>query len=433
MRTAALTTLGCKVNQVETETMEGLFRARGYEIVPFDRAADVYVINTCSVTHLGEKKSRQLVRRAKRSNESAVIAVTGCYAQIAPEELAAIEGVRVVVGTAERGRIVDFVEAASATDGVLNVTGDIMQAEVFEDIPLLFAPGRTRAFLKIEEGCNNFCSFCIIPYARGPVRSRPLESVVRETEKLVEHGFREIVLTGIHLGHYGEDLSPRRSLADAVEAVLDIPTVARLRLGSMESIELDERLIALWAREERFAKHLHLPLQAGTDAILKRMNRKYGRDDFAHLVRRLTSLAPDAAISTDVIVGFPGETDALFEEGLSFIESLPFARIHVFPYSRRAGTPAATMEGQVADAVKKERAARLQEIAERKREDFARRFLGRTMDVLLETEHNGTWTGITENYIKVYTESCAGKTLDSGQMIEVRMEKIYQDGLLGTV
>lgn len=431
MRTAALTTLGCKVNQVETETMEGLFKARGYTIVPFDEAADVYVINTCSVTHLGEKKSRQLVRRAKRTNESAVIAVTGCYAQVAPEELRAIEGVRVVVGTAERGKIVDFVEAVQATDGVLDETGDIMCAEVFEDIPLLSAPGRTRAFLKIEDGCNNFCSYCIIPYARGPVRSRAIESVAGEARKLVEHGFREIVLTGIHLGHYGEDLSPRLSLAEAAEAVLAIPGLLRLRLGSMESIEMDERLIELWAHEPRFAKHLHLPLQAGTDEILKRMNRKYVRADFARLFERLVSLAPDVAISTDVIVGFPGETDALFEDGLAFIDSLPFARIHVFPYSRRAGTPAAAMDGQVPEAVKKERSARLQQLADRKRKDFAAKFIGRTMDVLLETEQDGEWNGITENYVKVYVIPKEGERLESGRLVRVRLRGAYRDGLRG--
>ncbi|BEU88804.1 tRNA (N(6)-L-threonylcarbamoyladenosine(37)-C(2))-methylthiotransferase MtaB [Selenomonas sp. TAMA-11512] len=432
MRTAALTTLGCKVNQVETEMMEGLFKARGYTIVPFEEAADVYVINTCSVTHLGEKKSRQLVRRAKRTNESAVIAVTGCYAQVAPEEIRAIEGVRVVIGTKDRGKIVDFVETAVTTDGVLDETGDIMHAEVFEDIPLLAAPGRTRAFLKIEEGCNNFCTFCIIPYARGPVRSRALSSIKSEAEKLVEHGFREIVLTGIHLGHYGEDLSPRLTLADAAQAVLDIPGLTRLRLGSLESIELDDRLLELWARDPRFAGHLHLPLQAGTDAILKRMNRKYTREDFARLFHRLEGMVPDAAISTDVIVGFPGETDELFEEGLAFIERLPFARMHVFPYSKRTGTPAAKMDGQVPEEVKKERAARMQAIADRKREDFAKKFIGRTMDILLETEHEGEWNGITENYIKVYVIPKEGKKLANGSLVSVHLQGVYKDGLRGT-
>ena len=263
-------TLGCKVNQFETETMEGLFRARGYEIVPFEERADVYVINTCSVTHLSDRKSRQIIRRASRTNPSACIAVAGCYAQVAPAEVRALEGVRVVIGTEERARIVDYVEEALRADGVVEEITDVMQARAFEDIPLHGVPHRTRAFLKIEDGCQNFCSFCIIPYARGPVKSRPLAAVAREMEKLAAAGFREVVLTGIHLGAYGIDLPQRPTLADACRTALRTQGLRRLRLGSLESVELSEDLLSLVRTEPRFAPHLHLPLQAGSSPLCVR-------------------------------------------------------------------------------------------------------------------------------------------------------------------
>ena len=426
MPKAALTTLGCKVNQFETETMEGLFRQRGYAIVPFDEAADVYVINTCSVTSLGEKKSRQLIRRALRLNERAVIAVTGCYAQVAPEEVCAIEGVRVVLGTKERAGIVDHVERAAREAGVFDGTGNIMCASEFEDIPLFGAPARTRAFLKIEEGCENFCSFCIIPYARGPVRSRRLGSVRREAAKLLAMGFKEIVLTGIHLGCYGRDLGDV-TLADAVRAVLSLPGLKRLRLGSLESIELSDDLLALLAQEERFAGHLHLPLQAGSDEVLRAMNRHYDTAKFAALIERVERAVPGVAISTDIIVGFPGETQALFEESLAFVERMNFARIHVFPYSPRRGTPAAAFAAQVPEAEKKARVHRMQALAAKKSEAFCTAFLGREMPVLFETEREGVTDGLTANYIRVYTDA----PVRTGDIHAMRLVHLHRDGVWG--
>ena len=331
MATVAFMTLGCKVNQYETETMEGLFRQAGYKTVPFTEIADVYIINTCSVTMLGEKKSRQLVRRAQRQNEAALIAVTGCYAQLAPEVLESLPGVRLVVGTCDRGRIVELVEKAAAGDGILRDVGDIMAADTFEDIPLFSAPARTRAFLKIQEGCQNFCSFCIIPYTRGPLRSRSLASVRQEAGKLLSAGFQEIVLTGIHLGAYGRDLKSGVTLVDAARTVLDFDELRRLRLGSLESIELSPELFALLKSDRRFARHLHLPLQAGADPILRAMNRPYDTEAFARLLEKVREAAPGIAVSTDVIVGFPGETDELFQKSLSFVQRQGFARVHVFP------------------------------------------------------------------------------------------------------
>ena len=296
MPKVALTTLGCKVNQFETEVMEGLFKKRDYEVVPFSERADFYIINTCSVTSLGEKKSRQLIRRAQRLNEKAIIAVTGCYSQLSPEEIKKIEGVRVVLGTKERGRIVELVEQAAQADGIVDQVTDIMQAEEFEDIPLFDMPERTRAFLKIQEGCTNFCSYCIIPYVRGPLRSRRIESIRAEAEKLVLAGFKEIVLTGIHLGAYGRDLPDSVSLVDAAKAVLAVPGLKRLRLGSLESIELSPELFDLIREDARFSHHLHLPLQAGQDDVLKAMNRHYTTTEFARLIEQVETAIPGVAV-----------------------------------------------------------------------------------------------------------------------------------------
>ena len=421
-------TLGCKVNQCETETMEGLFRARGYEIVPFGETADVYVINTCSVTHLSDRKSRQLIRRAARTNPSACIAVTGCYAQVAPEEIRALEGVRVVIGTKERARIVEYVEAALRENaGVIGQITDIMQARVFEDIPLHAMPHRTRAFLKIEDGCQNFCTFCIIPYARGPVKSRALAAVGREMTRLVEAGFHEVVLTGIHLGAYGIDLAGRPTLADACRTALAQKRLRRLRLGSLESVELSADLLTLMRTEPRFAAHLHLPLQAGSDHVLRAMNRHYNTEIFAALLRDVRAAVPGVAISTDIIVGFPGETEEDFAVGMDFVRAMGFARIHVFPYSPRKGTLAARRTDQVPSKVRRERALRMQALAEELAQEYRRQALGSVAEVLLETTEGGVTDGLTATYIRVYTDAPVMR----GEIVPMRLTHLYRDGMWG--
>ena len=425
---AAFMTLGCKVNQFETETMEGLFRARGYDVVPFEERADVYVINTCSVTHLSDRKSRQLIRRAVRTNPAACVAVTGCYAQVAPEEIRALDGVRVVIGTKERARIVDYVEASLRADtGVAGTITDIMQARVFEDIPLHALPHRTRAFLKIEDGCQNFCTFCIIPYARGPVKSRELSAVAREMRLLVDAGFHEVVLTGIHLGAYGIDLAERPTLADACRTALAEEGLQRLRLGSLESVELSADLLELMRTEPRFAAHLHLPLQAGSDAVLRAMNRHYTTEQFAQLVVEVRAAVPGVAISTDIIVGFPGETEEDFAAGMDFVRRMGFARMHVFPYSARRGTPAARRTDQVPPMVRKERAARMQALAEELAEGYHRSMLGSVAEVLFETQEDGVTDGLTETYVRVYTDA----PVTRGEIAPVRLTHIYKDGVWG--
>lgn len=420
-------TLGCKVNQYETETMEGLFRQAGYRVVPFTESADVYIVNTCSVTMLGEKKSRQLVRRAQRQNEAALIAVTGCYAQLAPDVVGTLPGVRLIVGTQDRGRIVELVEEAAAGSEVLRDVGDIMAADTFEDIPLFAAPERTRAFLKIQEGCQNFCTFCIIPYTRGPLRSRALVSVRREAEKLVAAGFREIVLTGIHLGAYGRDLTGTVTLADAARTVLEIDGLQRLRLGSLESVELTPALFTLLRDDRRFARHLHLPLQAGSDAVLQEMHRFYDTAGYERLLTRIREEVPGIAISTDIIVGFPGETEAMFQESLAFVRRQEFARVHVFPYSRRPATPAAARSDQVPHPVRRERVKMMQALADEMAADYHGKFIGTIVPVLFETQHEGVADGLTDTYIRVYTKG----PVKVGEITAMRLLRLYQDGLWG--
>ncbi len=427
VRTVAFMTLGCKVNQYETETMEGLFRQAGYRVVPFTESADVYIVNTCSVTMLGEKKSRQLVRRAQRQNEAALIAVTGCYAQLAPDVVGTLPGVRLIVGTQDRGRIVELVEEAAAGLEVLRDVGDIMAADTFEDIPLFAAPERTRAFLKIQEGCQNFCTFCIIPYTRGPLRSRALVSVRREVEKLVAAGFREIVLTGIHLGAYGRDLNGEVTLADAARTVLEIDGLQRLRLGSLESVELTPALFTLLRDDRRFARHLHLPLQAGSDAVLQEMHRFYDTAGYERLLTRIREEVPGIAISTDIIVGFPGETEAMFQESLAFVRRQKFARVHVFPYSRRPATPAAARSDQVPHPVRRERVKMMQALADEMAADYHGKFIGTIVPVLFETQHEGVADGLTDTYIRVYTKG----PVKIGEITAMRLLRLYQDGLWG--
>lgn len=430
MPSVAFATLGCKVNQSETEAMEGLFKKRGYTVVPFDAKADFYVINTCSVTHLGEKKSRQIIRRAIKLNPKAIVAVAGCYAQVAPDQVEAIPGVKVLVGTQDRHKIVELMEDAAGKDGIVNGVADVMAAKEFEEIPLFELRGRTRAFLKIQEGCANFCTYCIIPYARGPLRSRKLNHIKDEAQKLADAGFQEIVLTGIHLGAYGRDLSGAITLADAVREVLSIKTLARLRLGSLESIELSDDLLDLFASDRRLCPHLHLPLQAGHNAVLKAMNRHYTIEEYKSLIERISEKIPGLAVSTDIIVGFPGESDEQFKESLAFVESVEFARIHVFPYSRREGTPAAALADQISEPVKKERARQMQSLANEKALDFRRKWIGKTLPVLIEKKDGRVVEGLTANYMRVYADASAAQC---NRIYDFVMEKEYEDGLWGKI
>ena len=426
MKRFVFVTLGCKVNQYESEAMQKLFEAAGYVAAGEISDADVVVVNTCTVTAVSSQKSRQMIRRAAGANPNSIVAVVGCYAQSEPAVVAAIDGFDVVVGTKDRTRIVELVEAAFNKREKIFQVGTVDEIHDFEELP--HAPQRTRAFLKIEDGCNNFCSYCIIPFVRGRVRSRSLESIRDECLKLKSAGFKEIVLTGIHVGAYGRDFHEKISLVDAVKTVLDAANPLRLRLGSIEPVELTDELIALIKCDERICNHVHLPLQSGSDEILKAMHRPYTTKNFAELTARLVDEVPEISIGTDLIVGFPGETEKLFADTLNFIRSQPFSKIHVFPYSARAGTVAASLPNQIPSSTKKLRAGSALEISRDKSKTFAERLIGREVEIIAETSQDGLVDGLTKNYIRVYLPD---ENIPLGEVIKVRVEKIFRDGVIG--
>ena len=422
----AFTTLGCKVNQFETEVMEGLFKEKKYEIVNFEEVANVYVINTCSVTHLGEKKSRQLIRRAIKNNNKAIVAVVGCYSQVAADEIAKIEGVSLIVGTKERKNIVTLVETVLKEHQPLQVVEDVMDYHEFEDIPLLNNPDRTRAFLKIQDGCSNFCTYCIIPYTRVPLKSRKLDSILSEAEKLLESGFKEIVLTGIHLGAYGKDLADEIALVDVVKALLDNEKLTRLRLGSLESIELDQEILEIMNQDQRLCRQLHLPLQSGSDKILKKMNRNYTTAEFKALIDNIYAKVPGVAITTDVIVGFPGENSTDFNEAVEFIKNMNFSKIHIFPYSKRKNTPAANYAEQVSEEEKKKRSVYLKEISDMASAKYRNKMLNTTVEILVENITPDYAEGLASNYVKVY---CENNNFQKDNFYKLKIIKLYKDGV----
>lgn len=423
----AFYTLGCKVNQYESEAMQKLFSVAGYEIISEIETADIVVVNTCTVTSLSSQKSRQIIRRAARANENAVLVVVGCYAQNKPEEISKIEGVDIIIGTAERTKIVELVAQVlkNRSEKILAV-GNVENISEFEELP--HTPHRTRAFLKIEDGCNNFCSYCIIPFVRGRVRSRKLESIRKECLQLAKDGYKEIVLTGIHIGAYGKDFHDGTNLVDAVKTVLESANPARLRLGSLESAEMTDELINLMKSDSRICNHVHLPLQSGSDEILKLMHRPYTTKNFSELTARLVAEIPNISIGTDLIVGFPNETEKHFEETVEFIKSQPFSKIHVFPFSAREGTIAAAMKNQVDAQTKKIRTNRALEISAAKEKSFAEKLIGETVEIIAETEENNFVDGLTKNYVRVYVP--ANENIRLGEIVKVQVEKIFKNGVL---
>ena len=424
----AFYTLGCKVNQYETEAMQKLFASAGYELTADFETADVIVVNTCTVTALSSQKSRQIIRRSARANKNAVLVVVGCYAQSEPKKISEIDGVDLIIGTQDRMKIVELVEQVlkNRAEKILHVE-EIENISEFEELP--HTPQRTRAFLKIEDGCNNFCSYCIIPLVRGRVRSRSLENIRAECLELKEKFFKEIVLTGIHIGAYGRDFKNKISLADAVKIVLETANPQRLRLGSVESVEMTDELIELMKNDSRICNHVHLPLQSGSDEILKAMRRPYTTKNFSDLTARLVKEIPEISIGTDLIVGFPGETEENFSETLEFIKSQPFSKIHVFPFSSREGTLAAGMKNQIDSQTKKNRVEKVLEIARDKEKIFAEKLIGRTVEIISETEENNFIDGLTKNYVRVYVPS--NEKIKLGEIIRVKIEKLFKNGVAG--
>ncbi len=434
MAKIAFYTLGCKVNQADTASMENLFLRSGHQLVSFDGEADVYIINTCVVTNTGQRKSRQTIHRAIRKNPNALIVVTGCYPQTAAEEVKAIAGVDMIIGNQDRAQIVQLVEERLAhrqTD-TLDAVHKLTASTAFEEMAAGDITDKTRAFLKIQEGCNQFCTYCIIPYARGPLRSRSLESIRTETQRLISAGFKEIVLIGIHLGCYGKENHDGPTLYDAVKTVLEVPGVQRLRLGSLESVEVEPRLLTLMQEDARFCRHLHLPLQSGCDKTLQAMHRPYTTVKFKTLLADIKTKVPDIAITTDVIVGFPGETEADFETTCKFAESCGFSKMHIFPFSARKGTPAEKFAGAVTEAVKKERADILGRIDETMHKTFLQAMVGQTAEVLFEQPAGEDYfEGLTGNYQRVFVKS-GGRNL-GGKILPVKITAFDGEKLLGKI
>ena len=396
----AIYTLGCKVNQYETQAMEQELAARGHQLVDFEQPADAYIINTCSVTAVSDKKSRQMIRRAKKMNPDAVVAACGCYVQTHTDEAAAL-GIDLIGGTGQRMEFLQQLLTAAEEKQTRVLVDDALHRHEFEILPAGGQQSRTRAMLKVEDGCRNFCTYCIIPFARGPVRSLPLEAAARQTRQLAEEGYREVVLTGIEISSWGQDLPGEESLIDLLEAVSAAAGEMRVRLGSLEPRTITEDFCRRASALPNLCPHLHLSLQSGCDETLRRMNRRYDTERYDRSVALLRQYFPGMAITTDLIVGFPGETEEEFEKTLDFIRRCGFAQIHVFPYSIRPGTRAAAME-QVPKSVKEERAARAGAIAAALHEEYLQSCVGKTFPVLFEQPGApGFYTGHAPNYMEV--------------------------------
>ena len=407
MDKVAFYTLGCKVNQYETEAMIEAFDKKGYEIVDYNSYSDIYIINTCTVTNMGERKSRQIIRRALDYNKDAFIAVVGCYAQIAPQEVSKIDGVQLVVGTDCRTKIVELVENAIKKSEKINVVSEIMKIDKFEEMSISQFKKRTRAFIKIQEGCDQYCSYCIIPYARGHIRSRSKESIMKEVALLAQNGFLEIVLTGIHIGSYGMDLG-NIDLIDIIENIHDIKGIERIRMSSLEPKTFNNEFVRRLSKLNKICEHFHLSMQSGCDETLKRMNRRYTTEEFKGVVDNLRNTFSEVGITTDVIVGFPGETDEEFKKTLEFVEEIGFSAMHIFKYSPRQGTPAANYKNQVAKVVKEERSKQIEKLAKKNEKEFISRFQGKSFNVLFEQEskkQKDLYEGLAHNYIRVFAKS----------------------------
>jgi threonylcarbamoyladenosine tRNA methylthiotransferase MtaB len=411
----ALDCLGCKLNQAETELLARQLAEAGYELVSSASKAEVYILNTCTVTHIADRKSRHLLRQAHRENPAARLVAIGCYAERSPQELAQIEGVDLVLGNEPKPGLRQRLQEL----GYLSPQYSTQASGQYNGC-------RTRAFIKVKDGCRNFCAYCIVPLVRRREESVPAERVVAEIRQRAVAGVREVVLTGTEIGSYHDNGVDLKGLLERILAETD---VARLRLSSLQPQEVSPELIGLW-RDGRLCPHFHLSLQSGSDAVLARMKRRYTAADYQRAVSRIREMVPEAAITTDIIVGFPGETEAEFEESFDFCRQMEFARIHVFPYSPRRETEAARMPRQVGDKVKKQRCQKMLALAEESARNFRQRFLGRTMTVLWEKQSGGTWSGLTDNYIKVYTKSSEDLT---NKLMPVRLAEVRGDGVWGKI
>jgi threonylcarbamoyladenosine tRNA methylthiotransferase MtaB len=404
----AIATLGCKVNQYDSAIIESRLGARGFERCEFNEPADVYIVNTCTITDRADAESLRFARRARRLNPKARVVMTGCLAQASPQLLESHREVDAIVGL---GRLDDLERAVTGDSHERVMVSNLRKERAPIELSGVTLSGHSRAFLKLQEGCDQFCTFCIVPFSRGTSRSVEPRRITAALDELHARGFKEVVLSGVHMGGYGKDLDPQIELADLLEMLADRSPIDRIRISSLDPEELSDRIIEIISQSDKFCPHLHLPLQAGEDGTLARMRRRYGTAFYQERVERVIAWMPDAAIGTDIIVGFPGETRANFEQSLNFVEGLPLSYFHVFPYSVRAGTTAAKMPGKVGSAEIKRRGAVMRELGERKREAFAERFVGRKLKVLLEeSTEDGGLGGYSRNYLRVLTRGPASQT-----------------------
>ena len=422
MKRVAFCTLGCKVNQYETNKMVDLFKEAGYQIVEFDSLAEVYVINTCTVTNMGDRKSRQVFHRARELNPEAVVCVVGCYAQVAGKELEKVDEIDIVLGTNDRKSIVMAVEQFFKEHKRIQAVTDIMSVRQYSEWGGTAYTTNARAEIKIQDGCDRFCTYCLIPYARGPVRSRKLEEIVEECKKIAQSGIQEVILTGIHISSYGKDLKEKIALIDVLESIHEIDGIQRIRLGSLEPLIITEGFVSRLKALSKVCNHFHLSLQSGCDETLQRMNRRYTTNQFREIVNLLRKEIPEVALTTDVIVGFPGETEEEFENTYSFLKEIQFSKMHVFKYSPRKGTKAATFPNQVDGMIKNERSERLIALSNQYEKEFAQMYLNQVIEVLFENEQEGH----TTNYIKVVSEKPRKRFPEMAKVVP----KSFQEGCL---
>lgn len=429
----ALYTLGCRVNSYESEAMAEQFIKEGYEVVDFSEFADVYVINTCTVTNMGDKKSRQMIGRARRLNPEAIIAVVGCYSQIASDEVASIEGVDVVLGSRNKGEVVYWVNRTREEKKQVIEVKDVLRNKKFEELSINEYQDKTRAFLKIQDGCNKFCTYCLIPFARGAVCSKDPEQILKEVNELSNNGFKEIILSGVHTASYGVDIPGDWNLVRVLEEIDKIDGIERIRIGSIDPTFFTEGVIERICGLKKLCPHFHLSLQSGCDATLRRMNRKYTAAEYKEVCDNLRKYMKDVSITTDIIVGFPGESAGEFEETYKFLSDIKLSKMHIFKYSKRAGTKAADMPFQVDGNLKEERSKALIELNHKNEVEFMEGYIGRTMSVLYEekvSDSENSYVGYTENYLKVITESSEDI---SGKIVPTKVVAVEAEYMLGEI
>ena len=428
MKKVAFCTLGCKVNQYETNAMEQKFIQAGYEIVGFTEIADIYVINTCTVTNMSDKKSRQMIRKAKQLNGNAIVVAVGCYVQTAKEQLENIKELDLILGNNEKKDIVKYIEKYRKGEKQIKYN-DVLHQDEYDEYGFVTHIEQTRAIVKVQDGCDRFCSYCAIPYARGKVRSRKIENIVAEITKLAEEGIKEVVITGIHIASYGKDLKEDIGLIDVLEKINEINGIQRIRLGSLEPMLINESFLKRLAKLEKICHHFHLSLQSGCDETLKRMNRRYTTEEFRNVVRLLRNTYDDVILTTDIIVGFPGETENEFERTYEFLKEINFYKMHVFKYSRRDGTKAATMPNQIAPNIQEERSKKLISLSNKNQQIYNESYVRKTVQVLFEEASKGYIKGHTQNYLVVNIKEDIEKF--HNQIVPVKITSILGEELIG--